>query len=267
MTNLTKQYPRFKRWLMLPLFILGVMLVAPAANAAPAGDGCGATLSIGSRGPCVVKAQTALRNAGYNLGSGGADGSFGPATRSAVLAFQKANGVEQRGWIGPNTWAKLNGVVTPVAATTPASLDHLVGKTAAKSVFIVDKSDRRLYMFQGGSLIDTIEVRTGGVAYDPKVGWVKKDTPIGKYWVQAKVEKGYSTLYDADMPYFVVFNGNIGTHYSANFASTGYWVPAEARSVGTVRGSHGCVNIKDLNKAKKVFDTAVVGHTRVFVQE
>ena len=40
----------------------------------------------------------------------GADGEFGPQTKSAVLAYQRRSGLEADGIIGPQTWAKLLGV-------------------------------------------------------------------------------------------------------------------------------------------------------------
>ena len=48
-----------------------------------------------------------LMKAGYDLPRFGADGSYGAETVSAVKAFQKANGLQQDGIIGPKTWAKL----------------------------------------------------------------------------------------------------------------------------------------------------------------
>ena len=45
---------------------------------------------------------------GYNVGSTGADGVFGNATKNAVIKFQKSVGISQDGIVGSVTHAKLN---------------------------------------------------------------------------------------------------------------------------------------------------------------
>lgn len=60
--------------------------------------------SEGDIGPNVKAAQFLLRQRGYNIV---ADGDFGPATKSAVVSFQSANGLTADGAVGPNTWGKL----------------------------------------------------------------------------------------------------------------------------------------------------------------
>lgn len=64
-------------------------------------------LNVGSRGSDVTRLQQRLAAAGFN--PGGADGVFGPRTRSAVLAFQRARGLGADGVVGPNTSEKLFG--------------------------------------------------------------------------------------------------------------------------------------------------------------
>lgn len=55
----------------------------------------GVELTLGSTGEEVVRLQEKLEQMGYY--SAGTDGSFGEATRRALLDYQKANGIEQTG--------------------------------------------------------------------------------------------------------------------------------------------------------------------------
>ncbi|MGW4234876.1 peptidoglycan-binding protein [Streptomyces sp. NPDC004980] len=61
-------------------------------------------LQNGSKGADVRSAQQLLTARGYAVG---ADGVFGPATRAAVIKFQKSRSLAADGVIGPNTWSKL----------------------------------------------------------------------------------------------------------------------------------------------------------------
>lgn len=62
------------------------------------------TLTIGATGAAVKLAQTLLNKHGAKLS---VDGSFGNSTYRAVAAFQKANGLQSDGHLGPLTWVKL----------------------------------------------------------------------------------------------------------------------------------------------------------------
>lgn len=68
------------------------------------------TLQKGSEGKTVKALQILLIGYGYSCGSYGADGDFGAATKKAVCAYQKVNGLEDDGIVGPKTWAKLLGL-------------------------------------------------------------------------------------------------------------------------------------------------------------
>lgn len=57
-------------------------------------------LSIGSSGEEVRKLQNALMSAGYDVGSSGADGKFGPSTSAAVKKYQKDMGLSVDGVAG-----------------------------------------------------------------------------------------------------------------------------------------------------------------------
>ncbi|WP_280771452.1 L,D-transpeptidase family protein [Salipaludibacillus daqingensis] len=64
------------------------------------------TLKIGSRGSAVTTLQQKLNKAGYN--TKGVDGIFGPATRSAVIKFQRHHKLQTDGIAGPKTHQALN---------------------------------------------------------------------------------------------------------------------------------------------------------------
>lgn len=93
-------------------------------------------LQEGASGTSVVALQTALRDKGFSPSV--IDGSFGPATEAAVLAFQRSEGLLADGVVGPRTAAALGLATTsppPGAPTVPmriaarmcpgASLDNI----------------------------------------------------------------------------------------------------------------------------------------------
>lgn len=80
---------------------------ASASTPEPAKDDSLPTLRRGSKGAYVTKAQTLLKQLGYDLGPCGIDGDFGSATEKAVKKFQQDWGLSVDGVIGPATWQKL----------------------------------------------------------------------------------------------------------------------------------------------------------------
>ena len=67
-------------------------------------------LKKGMKSDAVKALQILLISNNCSCGKYGADGDFGSATFEAVKKFQKANGLEADGAVGPQTWAKLLGV-------------------------------------------------------------------------------------------------------------------------------------------------------------
>lgn len=75
------------------------------------------TASQGAVSQAVSGIQYLLKAHGHAVAT---DGSFGPATKAAVIAFQTANGLPADGVVGPATWPKL------VVATSSGSTGDAV---------------------------------------------------------------------------------------------------------------------------------------------
>ncbi|MER5789510.1 serine/threonine-protein kinase [Streptomyces sp. NPDC001980] len=70
----------------------------------------GTALTVyGQRNNRVVELQCILKARGYDIGSHGVDGDFGPDTLTAVKKFQKNHGLRVDGEVGVNTWGALRG--------------------------------------------------------------------------------------------------------------------------------------------------------------
>ena len=66
-------------------------------------------LRYGDKGEFVRSAQMLLIGRGYSCGRYGADCEIGQDTYNAIIAFQRASGLQQDGIIGALTWARLIG--------------------------------------------------------------------------------------------------------------------------------------------------------------
>jgi len=64
--------------------------------------------------PTVSEIQAALKNAG--LYTGEIDGKKGPRTKKAIEDFQRNNGLNTDGKVGPKTWTLLSAYLNPVPA-------------------------------------------------------------------------------------------------------------------------------------------------------
>jgi len=115
----------------------GSPVAAPASPSAPATrtatGSSGSTgsqlvgLKLGAVGPAVKALQTALIAAGVTV-RGGADGAFGPMTKSALVSFQQANGLGSSGVVDQATADELEGApATPKPAAPTASANPYVG--------------------------------------------------------------------------------------------------------------------------------------------
>jgi peptidoglycan hydrolase-like protein with peptidoglycan-binding domain len=190
--------------------LLGALLLTPSA--AHAAD---RELRNGDSGRAVTALQEDLLDLGYWLD--GADGEFGPSTAQAVLALQKAAGIDRDGVVGPDTRAALADGIRPSATTTGDGLE-------------IDLQRQLLLVVSSGKVAYTLNTSTGsGKPYLGSDGSERiAVTPTGSYTVFRQVsgwDPGpYGALYAP-----MYFNGGIAVH--------GYpSVPAQP-------ASHGCARV------------------------
>ncbi len=72
------------------------------------GTGLRPILKRGDCEPAVLVLQKVLASHGFDAGS--QDGRFSPETERAVMAFQRAKGLEADGIVGPKTWNALAAI-------------------------------------------------------------------------------------------------------------------------------------------------------------
>ena len=72
-------------------------------------------MRTGSVGQYVLVLQDALNALGYT--GSGLDGYFGSGTRGAVIRFQRAQGLDQDGIVGCNTWERLTQLAVGIGQT------------------------------------------------------------------------------------------------------------------------------------------------------
>lgn len=96
-------------------------------------------LQRGSSGPDVLTLQSTLKQLGFD--PNGVDGTFGPGTEAAVIAFQKSKGLTADGKVGPNTMAALQASAAVAGAnvgatTTSASASSGATPTSTAAVTV-----------------------------------------------------------------------------------------------------------------------------------
>jgi hypothetical protein len=172
----------------------------------------------------VRSAQARLAQLGY-LAPTDVDGQAGPATESAVLAFQKWERLDRDGVLGPKTLARLRTAARPAPVTSGP-----VGKRAEVLL------DRQVALaIDGNRVVRVLHVSTGAAA---------TPTPPGDFRVYAKIAKWWSVPFREWLLWAVPFNGGIAFH--------------ELAEVPAFPASHGCVRERYVN-SRWMYDFSRVG--------
>jgi hypothetical protein len=110
-------------------------------------------LSVGSRGSDVTRLQNALKAAGYNPGA--ADGIFGPKTKAAVVAFQRAKHLSVDGVVGPQTNGALKNYYRdgyePSAVSGPSSAGSTNYQKLMFAWRTAERMGLRITSYKGGT--------------------------------------------------------------------------------------------------------------------
>jgi peptidoglycan hydrolase-like protein with peptidoglycan-binding domain len=188
-------------------------------------------LEIGDAGPKVVELQQRLAALGYRPGA--ANGVYGAETASAVLAFEKREGLERDGLAGDEVRAALAD--PHGAGPRPGPVPRIEVDLARQVAFVV----------LAGQPVVTLNASTGsGERYrDPGGGMDVAYTPVGSFTVERKIEGDHvaplGTLHDP--MYFV-----------------GGWAIHGAGYVPGYPASHGCVRVSD-SDADWLFPQVAIG--------
>lgn len=207
-------------------------LVPPSGLAAPPAESSGPTTSTDSvSDPAVVEVQRRLQALGYYAGP--VDGLLGPASTTALQAFQKVQGLPVDGRADPDTLQALADPVGP--ADVPGEPDRI----------IIDLDRQVLSVHLAGRLVRVMPVSSGnGEEYDLPGGvQARALTPAGSFRILRRtrgvVDAHFGRLTDP-----MWFHSGWAIHGSGNVPPT----PA----------SHGCVRLPR-HDAEWLFDVAEVG--------
>jgi hypothetical protein len=194
-------------------------------------------LRTGAVGWRVRHVQERLQWLGYEIYEGNlASARMGESTAAAVRRFQTKFGFSPTGVVGQGTWGLLDAL--------SGTVGRLPASCLGQTTICIDKSQRLVRFVVKDKVLLTLDARFGfeGAA-----------TREGTFRVNSKSRDHVSSLYRTSMPFAMFFSGGQAVHYSPYFARDGY-----------NGASHGCVNLRDYDRARWLFDHAAVG-TRVHV--
>jgi peptidoglycan hydrolase-like protein with peptidoglycan-binding domain len=172
----------------------------------------------GSEGPEVQLLQEWLTGMGFRPGP--ADGHYGAATASAVMAYQKYVGIDRDGAAGPQVRAALE------QGATGAGPQHSGGGPAIE----VDLDRQIMFVTLADGSVTILNVSTGNnETYQHPAGYsAVAVTPAGSFAVSRKLD------FEEKAP--------LGTLYRPMYFKGGYAVHG-SRSVPGYPASHGCVRV------------------------
>jgi peptidoglycan hydrolase-like protein with peptidoglycan-binding domain len=164
----------------------------------------------------IREAEQRLSDIGYWTGP--VDGRFDAASRQALIAFQKLEGLKPTGVLGPNELEVLRNAVPP--QPRESGYAHVEVDLALQVLFFVNAD---------GTVTHILPVSSGSGQPFTSEGWTRNAvTPKGKFSIQRKLE-GWK-------------KGPLGSIYYPNYFVAGVAIHGLS-SVPATPASHGCVRI------------------------
>src|SRR3990167_71270 len=232
---------------------LMAQLSALQGGASVSSSACAFTrsLTVGSQGADVTCLQNYLTGTGHFTFAGGATGYFGPITRTAVAAWQAANGVAPAvGYFGPISQAKFSAMVG-VGGTVPGTtVGATTGSTAgittpgAEGTITVSKNPNPASgtkMYEGDMKRSVLGIKIEAKGSDMKIERVKIDMDhvtgttvadqnfYNKIATKIYVMDGSTVLASSDLSSSTVVKD--GTDYFITLAGFSFIVPKDTTKV------------------------------------
>jgi len=132
------------------------------------------TLDLGAKGAAVKRLQLALVEIGHEVGTAGADASFGRGTQNGLSAFQRAAGLTASGKLDAATLAALDAKVAKVdhPAVTPLTAGLDAKRFAADPAYApIAAGTATLKAGAKGAAVEKLQWTLIGLGYDmPRFG-------------------------------------------------------------------------------------------------
>lgn len=180
-------------------------------------------LREGSTGPEVESLEGQLQSLGYRPGP--VDGSYDAQTASAVMAFQKHEGLGRDGAAGPETRGKIFAGSTGAGPRHVGAGPHLEVDIARQIMFVT--------LADGSRSIVNVSTGNDETYSHPNGGTARAITPIGSFAVERKIDAAEKAP--------------LGTLYRPMYFKGGFAVHGSS-SVPGYPASHGCVRVSNVDE-------------------
>lgn len=210
---------------MLAVFVITTVALALTVTFADENAAEAASLRQGSSGAQVREIQQRLKNWGYYSGS--VDGIFGSGTRSAVIKFQRNNGLTADGIVGNATAAAIGITLSSSGTTTTSSSTSVLKRGSSGSKVSEMQQKLKNWGYYSGS-VDGIFgsgtesaviafQRANGLAADGVVG-SRTAAALGMTLSSSASSGGSSTSSDLALLARVVYGEARGEPYTGQVA-------------------------------------------------